>query len=673
MTLRFRHLEIRAITQANTVGADIQFRDGLNVLAAPNTSGKSTCVMSLLYALGLEGMLGPSHSPPLPDSLQREILIDGREIAVVASHVRVEIENHKQERFTATRQVIGTTKDRQLIRGVLGPDLTAPSPEYERKDFYVRTQGAAQNDLGFHRFLANFIGLDLPRVPGAETESVPLYLECLFPFFFVDQLTGWRDIKSRMPSYLRVPDMTKRATEYILGLDILRRAIERQLLEQRSAELKNQWGRAIEQAKAQLAANNVVLRAVPEVPQASWPPTPAPQALYSDGENWIELSHALQNLRDRQKQIVDEEIPRAEQVSQEVIADLRKAEERLAALTNRLDQSSSELVAERSHVNSIHKRLQALQDDLKDYQDLKRVLDRGGDVPLRTAESVCPTCHQEIKDALLPQERSATPMTLDENIAFIHDQIATFVRMRRDALEVLEAKEQQRSALGDRIHDVSQQIRALKKTLHSDGRVPSVAAVREHVALDEAAETLQEAAGQVDAFMAALGQLSKEWVQITGRLKSLASAQLSEMDEKKLAHLEASFVEQLGIYNFSSFLIDHLSISRESYRPTREGYDVGLTSASDTIRIIWAYLLGMLEVDRKFHTNHIGCLVFDEPRQQGAEKLSFDALLHRAAHTGAANQQVIFATSEERDMLEEMLESVECNFIPFEGKILKPL
>ena len=673
MTLRFRHLELRAVTQEATVGTNIDFVDGLNVLAAPNTSGKSTCVMSLLYALGLEGMLGPSQSPPLTDALQQSVMIDGHEAAVVASHVRVEIENHKGERFTATRQVTGTTKDRQLIRGVMGADLTQPSVGYPRKDFYVRTQGAAQNQLGFHRFLAEFSGLELPRVPGAEAESIPLYLECLFPFFFVDQLTGWRDVKSRMPTYLRVPEMAKRATEYILGLDILRRAIERQELEQRVEDLKNQWNRAIEKAKARAATDNVVLRGIPDSPQATWPPSPLPQAIYSDGEDWVELSLALQRLRDRQQQIVDEEIPKAEQVSQEVLSELRKSEERMAAFTARLDQSTSELVAERIHVGSIHKRLQALQDDLKDYIDLKRILDRGGDVPLKTAESVCPTCHQEIKDALLPQERSATPMTLEENIAFIRDQIATFARMRRDALEVLEAKEQQQSAISNRIQDISQQIRALKRTLQSDGRVPSVAAVREHVALDEAADRLQEALEQIDSRLATLGNLSEEWIAVTGRLKSLADARLSDMDEKKLAHLEMSFVSQLEAYNFSSFLIEHLSINRESYRPMRDGYDVGLTSASDTIRMIWAYLLGLIEVDRKFHTNHLGVLVFDEPRQQGAEKLSFDALLHRAAETGAAHQQVIFTTSEDRQVLEEMLQSIQCNFIPFEGKILKPL
>ncbi len=65
--------------------------------------------------------------------------------------------------------------------------------------------------------------------------------------------------------------------------------------------------------------------------------------------------------------------------------------------------------------------------------------------------------------------------------------------------------------------------------------------------------------------------------------------------------------------------------------------------------------------------------MFDEPRQQGAEKLSFSALLHRAVETAAAKQQVIFATSEDRELLEEMLDSVACNLIPFEEKILKPI
>ena len=52
MTLRLRHLRLRAETSSGPFGADIPFSTGLNVLWADNTKGKSTCLQGLLYALG---------------------------------------------------------------------------------------------------------------------------------------------------------------------------------------------------------------------------------------------------------------------------------------------------------------------------------------------------------------------------------------------------------------------------------------------------------------------------------------------------------------------------------------------------------------------------------------------------------------------------------------------
>ncbi len=47
------------------------------------------------------------------------------------------------------------------------------------------------NEDGFHNFLAKFIGYQLPEVNGSDQRRVTLYLECLFPFFFVEQISGW--------------------------------------------------------------------------------------------------------------------------------------------------------------------------------------------------------------------------------------------------------------------------------------------------------------------------------------------------------------------------------------------------------------------------------------------------------------------------------------------------
>jgi AAA domain-containing protein len=673
MGLRIRQLLMAITTAQGKYGATLRFQDGLNVLWAPNTSGKSTAMMSILYALGLEGMLGPSQQPPLPDAMRNHIMTaDGDEIGVVESFVRLEIENHSGERIAIQRHVESSENvSRQLIRGVMGPALTEPGGKYKRRDFYVRTGGAAQEESGFHRFLAEFVGLDLPQIPTADNETVPLYLECLFPFFFVDQMSGWRDIKARMPTYLRIPEMQKRSSEFVLDLDILRKAIDKQNLERRQITIRDKWSDTFRQAKAEAAAYHVVIRGVPEAPVATWPPTPEPELLVTDGAHWEPVDDSLAAIEARLQEIEENEIPRAEQVAQGAVEELQEAEMQLDRLTGRLETLARDLNSERAHRDSIFTRLQALAEDYRKYQDAKKLEDRGGTVSLKTASGHCPTCHQEIKDVLLEQEHAAPPMTLEENMVFIRDQIATFRDMHEDAAGVVEAKERQVAATRGRIEDVNGQVRAIKHTLRSGGRAPSAAAIQEKLQAEQTAVSLQTLKGKFAEFETKFDELAAEWTEVQAGLKSLANMGLSDMDEKKLEYLETQFVEQLEAYDFRSFPIEQIGISRESYRAARDGYDVGLTSASDTIRMIWSYLLGMLETDRKFNTHHLGLLIFDEPRQQGMKKESFDAFLNRAAKSTETKQQVIVATSEDRETLDHILVDVLCNYMKYDEKILK--
>jgi hypothetical protein len=143
----------------------------------------------------------------------------------------------------------------------------------------------------------------------------------------------------------------------------------------------------------------------------------------------------------------------------------------------------------------------------------------------------------------------------------------------------------------------------------------------------------------------------------------------SEQDEGKLQALQASFVSQLDQYGFSSIKpASLLRISRETYRPTYEGFDLGFNlSASDMIRTIWAYLYGLMEVARISSTNHVGLLLLDEPRQQQADKVSFAEFAKRAA-AAPAGQQVLFMTSEDPQTLAAMLQGVDHQYINFDWK-----
>jgi hypothetical protein len=78
----------------------------------------------------------------------------------------------------------------------------------------------------------------------------------------------------------------------------------------------------------------------------------------------------------------------------------------------------------------------------------------------------------------------------------------------------------------------------------------------------------------------------------------------------------------------------------------------------------------MLEVARSFQTNHPGLLMFDEPRQQAADPLSFQALLRRAAQD-AQDAQILFATSEPELSLTGFLEGLSYAQTTFEGMALE--
>jgi len=114
MTMKLSQLRLRAATPEGLCGVDIPFEKGLVVLRADNSSGKSTCIQAIIYALGIEGMLSASHEVPLPHVMTELIEVDGEELPVLESEVLLEIKNHKNEYLTIMRTVKGE-RDKHLV------------------------------------------------------------------------------------------------------------------------------------------------------------------------------------------------------------------------------------------------------------------------------------------------------------------------------------------------------------------------------------------------------------------------------------------------------------------------------------------------------------------------------------------------------------------------------
>ena len=162
MTLRLRHIRLRAETTAGPFGADIPLGLGLNVLWADNTRGKSTCLQGFLYALGLERMLSPRREIPLTYVMTSHLddPETGERHNVLESSVSVELQNGAGDIITVRRGVV-SSMDRKLVSVFGGPLLTQPSGQYTQRDYFVLDPGAARREAGFHRLLAELRRLAL--------------------------------------------------------------------------------------------------------------------------------------------------------------------------------------------------------------------------------------------------------------------------------------------------------------------------------------------------------------------------------------------------------------------------------------------------------------------------------------------------------------------------------
>jgi hypothetical protein len=248
----------------------------------------------------------------------------------------------------------------------------------------------------------------------------------------------------------------------------------------------------------------------------------------------------------------------------------------------------------------------------------------------------------------------------------------TFEKMKERLEGSLRTKRRRANAAERRSMEVRATIRALKRTLISDGRIPSIAAIRERVTLEEHIDRLRAIEEKFTAKIGGFSEFSSAWRDMIARKKQLASEVLSESDKSKLNELERLFTNLEELFGFKSFPVGKLSISRDHYRPTREGFDVVYdVSASDNIRTICAYVLSLLELARSIETNHPGLVILDEPRQQNLDWSHFRAVLARASECGSAGQQVIVATSDSIQRVEELQRTVACHCVSFSGKMLK--
>jgi phage shock protein A len=674
MSLRIRHLRIRAQTTQGLFGVDIPFEDGLVLLRADNSMGKSTAVRSLIYALGLERMTSTHPTQALTAALHDRLIFDAdtmNETPVLEAWITLQIEGSGARPATLTRWAKHADLDAALVRVEMGAALTSPGA-YPTTDYFVGRAGAAANPRGFHRWLAEFIGWDLPSYPAPDGKLVPLYMEQIFPLLFVEQKRGWQAIQAQTPYFSGVTDVRRRAIEFLLGLEVGQVEFQKQRLRAELGSIQESWRSAVTAFRGQLDGTGLVTTRLPATPRLSWPQELPPLLVENRGQTWIpldqvvgELRHLLAELETRPVQVVGQIADAAEDRLSAAQESLEKARESQADLAEGLRR-------ERDGLRGIQERITALRDDLREHQDVL-TLQRLGSDELGRLHGDCPVCHQRLPESLLGTEQQVSIQSPEETVQYLKLQLQLFETMERDANRTLDAKKAHWAGLQDFMRTTRAEIRTLQQTLTSSNSTMSTDDVAQRIRLGDRIDRLQRIDEKFLELLASLDGLADRARSATSGLRELPDDRLSPTDLRKLELLRQSFVRQLHSYGFGSFADANLRIAEEDYLPHRDQFDLQADiSASDSIRVIWAYLVGLLEVSQRESTNHPGLVLFDEPRQQSANTVSFEALLRHAGSQGV-DTQILFATSEDLSLLQNMLEGVDHSMHAIEGYVLKPV
>lgn len=673
--LRVDRLRLEVDTPSGLYGTDVSFGGGLNVVRADNSMGKSTVLQAILFGLGLEPMLGPRHEIPLPHAMTEGLTgEDGTVLSVLESRVLLEIANGDDQSLTLRRWAMSESIDHRLIQVQQGRALTERLAAGPTRDYYVRLRGAATSESGFIPLLAAFIGWHLPSIIGSDGDETLLYPEIVFPLMFVEQKRGWGGIHVYVPPYSGIPEARRRALEFVLDLDVYERMRRRIYLRSEQHRIRERWRGELEALNTALEPAGVVADGVPREPSVAWPPPGDPRLLsFSAKDEWESLDDLRWRLRARLEDLEAGPAATAEEASGEVEADLARNESELAKLLEQAREVARHLDFERRQRDSATRRVRSLEEDERRYQDALTVRRLGGTPLVNALEGECPTCHRPLPDVLLA-EQLPQPMSLDDNLKYLREQRQTFNVLADDSERLVRVRRHELDSLRLQSRRLRRQVRSARATLVAPAHEPAEAIVRERIELIDRLEELDRVEERFDVALARFEEMTKAFATAVADLRSAPSEGLSGNDVRKLDTLRESFVDQLESYGFSSVIPRDLEISHESYQPSLEGIDLGFDlSASDWIRIVWAYLIGLLEVSRTETTNHPKLVVFDEPRQQSADPVSLEALLGRAATSRRFGEQVLFATSEPTASLEPMLADIDVVYRPFAGHVLAPL
>jgi energy-coupling factor transporter ATP-binding protein EcfA2 len=620
-------------------GFEFSFNNKLNLLTGDNSSGKSTVLSCIYYALGLEQLIGSKGPKTLSPALRDEFKFNNLKYKVISSVCELIITANNGKIYKLTREIKDPNK---------GTDLYSEIIIEIEKDVFSKYVHANRDhdDHGFYRWLAEVNNLDileLERTDGSFSKS--LYMQNVFALSFIEQTKGWSDFFSMLPSF-GIKDVKQKLVEYCLKLGSLESRIKLDELLLKKETIKKQWKLVAERTdhKAQelnfsipkLDASTIITKNKIESTKVI--------ILLNGKEKTIDL---LINDIENEIKIISANIDKTIQgvpVHKDLLADKEKL------ISTRIDYEKEhikvhELMQEElTKLNRYKQSLEGIVSDLQDFQDIKRItIDRTWD----KIENVnCPVCEQVISD------KSYSEIS-DEKVVKTTEFLRSQKELYTAYLKACEVSiEKYKSALSFYSKKIKNKKEELDR-LTSDITSPTILGIRadsqKQAELVVKRTSLDDFVNSFELIKTELTSLSDSYFFVVGEEKRIKDS--LQQDDGIILSFQSLFVKLLNKFGYRSNGTDKIRIENKSNSPLipkihqfkQEPQSIRyISSASDFVRSIWAYYLALLQLGKR----HPGFLVLDEP---GQHQMRLDSLIQLLKIAASSKKQVIIAISQDRE------------------------
>ena len=677
--LRISRLRVEINTIKGTYGIDESFKDGLNFIASfENTCGKSSILAAIYYCLGFEQILGGAGrigSKVLTSAFKTAIEDNGESLTVTESGAYLEINNGNETR-TIYRNIKSESKDNHLVTVYYGNYNSISNNKILSEDYYVNIQNSATSEKGFHTFLEEFLHMELPLVRTSDGNERKLYLQMIFASMFIEQKHGWSDILSGMPVF-GIRESKKRIVEYILGLDTLKNEKERDRLNIVKTQIEYKWNQLISDFKKAVHSELCEVSNLPIHPQVLSDIDYSRIVVSVLGS--ASIKEEIQSLNDEYNGLRQLK-PLVCDNFDALNIELSETETQILAFENRLDEINRSLSSCNEAIKRLNSDLILVKSDIRNNNDAARLQKFGSEtVGGDISSNICPVCKQHIQDNLLNAETVSGFMSIEDNIRHLREQKKMLEFTLGSRKELHKKLNREKDDLEVRL----QTLRRLAHTLRSDlftttDTEASEAIMLKRIEISNRIERLSKLENTIISLTEQLKGLSVEWNTYLDQKNKLPKKDISESDIEKITLLKKRFIENLKRYHYSSLSsFEGIEISiNSSLLPTIDGFDMKFdSSASDGIRVIWAFTMALLQVSIEKNGNHPGVIIFDEPAQQSIVPEDMKSFIKTVVEIKKSFQIITAITLNSQELIDiiDNLDTSSYHKILIEGKSFKKL